>query len=469
MSFEDDMIEDGFHDEQDYLDYLCYEADRMSERMRDSDDFDNGSYRKSSYRSHFSNLDERTRRGLMLKGSNGCFNQTDSIRRRNGSYPLKAGHFVYGPRFNYIDMDNAIIIPEQYDQVEYFRGGLARCHKGNRWVLINESCEELPLSENESIESTFVLDGKLFYCVKRQLYNSFRLGGPEGLIDQDGNVLLPTIFKFIEVKNGCFVLTYDNETFNAPGKKTFTVENLLAIVKGPSGFLDWEKDSWPKAIIPFVDGVRAIRRNEKWGFEKENGELVIECKYLSVNYFRKYYDHYVFGEERKMLRTRMLAIVENDWCSGCIDMSGEVVFHIRDNVRLSSTKPKYPYFRESDNKLWAEYCDLSDDLIRNDSADVQVDGSLIMHGIKVPAGYDWGLECGDFINVIKDGLWGIIDKEGKEIIPCKYDDIFDYSLDDYNNNNLLILKKNGKYGKVNNKGEEVVPFIYDDYNSLPQE
>ena len=170
-----------------------------------------------------------------------------------------------------------------------------------------------------------------------------------------------------------------------------------------------------------------------------------------------------------MPRTRMLAIVENDWCSGCIDMSGEVVFHIRENVRLSSTKPKYPYFRESDNKLWAEYCDLSDDLIRNDSADVQVDGSLIMHGIKVPAGYDWGLECGDFISVIKDGLWGIIDKEGKEIIPCKYDDIFDYSLDDYNNNNLLILKKNGKYGKVNNKGEEVVPFIYDDYNSLPQE
>ena len=28
MSFEDDMIEDGFNDEQDYLDYLCSEADR---------------------------------------------------------------------------------------------------------------------------------------------------------------------------------------------------------------------------------------------------------------------------------------------------------------------------------------------------------------------------------------------------------------------------------------------------------
>lgn len=30
MSFEDDMIEDGFNDEQDYLDYLCSEADRQA-------------------------------------------------------------------------------------------------------------------------------------------------------------------------------------------------------------------------------------------------------------------------------------------------------------------------------------------------------------------------------------------------------------------------------------------------------
>ena len=27
MSFEDDMIEDGFNNESDYLDFLCYEAD----------------------------------------------------------------------------------------------------------------------------------------------------------------------------------------------------------------------------------------------------------------------------------------------------------------------------------------------------------------------------------------------------------------------------------------------------------
>jgi len=88
----------------------------------------------------------------------------------------------------------------------------------------------------------------------------------------------------------------------------------------------------------------------------------------------------------------------------------------------------------------------------------------------IPAKYDWGYDSGDFIDVIKDGLWGIIDKNGNEIIPCKYEQLlFDYTLDDFANNRLLALKKNGKYGKVNNKGEEVVPFIYDDYDSLPQD
>jgi hypothetical protein len=368
-------------------------------------------------------------------------------------------------------MDNAIIIPNHYNAVECFKEGITRCRKGRRWVLINESCEELPLSEKESVERTFELDGKRFYCVRREAFGLF--SGASGLIDEKGNVLLPTIFSSIYRDSGRIVVEYDTETFSVQYyKKTFSLEELLSIVRGPSGFLDWETDSWPEEIIPFVDGVRAIRRNEKWGFEKENGQLLVDCQYTAVQCFREYYDHDVFFGEKKTPRTRMLAIVEDDWCSGCIDMFGEIVFHIREYVRLRRTKPEYPHFFKSDNKLWAEYYNSDqNDLIYHDTAKVQVDGSLIIRrGVIIPAKYDWGCEGSDFIDVIKDGLWGIIDREGKEIIPCRYDELmFDYTLDDYTNNRLLVLSKNGKYGKVNNKGEEVVPFIYDDYDSLPQE
>ena len=40
MSFEDDMIEDGFNNEMDYLEYLMDEADERSERMSPGSEYD---------------------------------------------------------------------------------------------------------------------------------------------------------------------------------------------------------------------------------------------------------------------------------------------------------------------------------------------------------------------------------------------------------------------------------------------
>lgn len=468
MSFEDDMIEDGFQDEQDYLDYLSEDADLRRERInRSVHDFDD--YYKKPFRP---TVDERTLLGLMVKCSDGGFAPVYKISKRQLNIPLKAGHFVAGPRFDYIDYDNAIIIPDQYEQVDYFKEGIARCYKGGRWVLINEACEELPLNEKDSVVSTLNCGGKRLYLVERR----HRTGSFEhGLLDENGHVLLPTIFKLIQVKSDRLEVEYDRNTFSAPAIKYFTYDQLLSIVKRPSGYVDWDKDSWPEEIIPFVDGVRAIRRNEKWGFEKENGDMLVDCKFTAVQYFREYHDHRLIYSEEYNPRSRMLAIVENDRCSGCIDMSGEIVFHLRKYVRLNSSKQKY--LSKTGNYLWAKYYnyDNRNDLINliesgYEIAMVQVDGSMNIRGTNVPERYDWGLDSGDFIDVIKDGFWGIIDKNGKEIIPCRYDELlFDYSLDDYINNRLHILKKNGKYGKVNNKGEEVIPFIYNDIDSLPEE
>ena len=215
------MIEEGFRDEQDYLDYLCEEAESRRERINESLCDEDDNYKQPP---HF-DIDERSRLGLMLKCQDGGFAPIYQISARIGNRPLKAGHFVYGPRFNYIDMDNAIIIPAQYDQVDYFRDGIARCHKGQRWVLINELCEELPLNEDDSIDYTFSFEGKRFYMVKRLG------GGPSGLINEKGDMLLPTIFrnilvKFDNFKPYRFELQYDTDTFNVPSTKFFTLKSF---------------------------------------------------------------------------------------------------------------------------------------------------------------------------------------------------------------------------------------------------
>ena len=56
--------------------------------------------------------------------------------------------------------------------------------------------------------------------------------------------------------------------------------------------------------------------------------------------------------------------------------------------------------------------------------------------------------------ISKEGKWGCIDKSGKEVIPCLYNE-FSFSED------LACVEKEGKWGYIDKTGKEVIPFIYD--------
>ena len=58
--------------------------------------------------------------------------------------------------------------------------------------------------------------------------------------------------------------------------------------------------------------------------------------------------------------------------------------------------------------------------------------------------------------VEKNGKRGYIDKTGREVIPCKYADAWDFQ------EGLALVVKNGKRVYIDKTGREVAPFIYDD-------
>ena len=58
--------------------------------------------------------------------------------------------------------------------------------------------------------------------------------------------------------------------------------------------------------------------------------------------------------------------------------------------------------------------------------------------------------------VCREDKYGYIDKTGREVIPCKYDDANVFS------EGLAKVKKSGKRGFIDKTGREVVPFIYDE-------
>lgn len=73
--------------------------------------------------------------------------------------------------------------------------------------------------------------------------------------------------------------------------------------------------------------------------------------------------------------------------------------------------------------------------------------------------------------VRRNGKWGFINTHGEEVIPCIYQDSFNYFSDDpkygFSNGFAIVARESDnelKYGLINNLGEEIVPCHYDDVN-----
>ncbi|MCX6165801.1 MAG: WG repeat-containing protein, partial [Ignavibacteriae bacterium] len=72
--------------------------------------------------------------------------------------------------------------------------------------------------------------------------------------------------------------------------------------------------------------------------------------------------------------------------------------------------------------------------------------------------FDKGLAKG-IAKVELNDKWGFIDKEGNEVIPIKYDEIFNFK------EGLARVKLNNKWGFINEQGREVIPAKYDEIDS----
>jgi TonB family protein len=67
-----------------------------------------------------------------------------------------------------------------------------------------------------------------------------------------------------------------------------------------------------------------------------------------------------------------------------------------------------------------------------------------------------------FATIKKDGKWGFIDTTGKEAVPCSYDNAGGYS------EGLACVEKNGKWGFIDKTGKEVIPCSYEMVNDFSE-
>lgn len=242
--------------------------------------------------------------------------------------------------------------------------------------------------------------------------------GKYGFMDIEGNIII-------------------EPRFDRAGE--FSEGLAIAEIDGKCGYIDKEGNE----IVPFIydetvgymEGLAAVQLNGKWGFIDITGKNIVPCKYDGIGTGgSEFHQDEGFYEG--------LAVVELNGKRGYIDKTGnEVIPCIYDWACSFSEGVACVSL---DQKLMIIDCNGEEAFVFNYDGWSEGDEK-----------FSDGLLGVAIITDSSNSLWGFIDKEGREIVPCKYDQISDFY------EGLAEVQLNDKMGFVDRNGKEVVPLIYD--------
>jgi len=153
----------------------------------------------------------------------------------------------------------------------------------------------------------------------------------------------------------------------------------------------------------------SVYTNGKWGVINSKGETIIEPTY-----------------------DEMIQIPDKT----------KKIFICTENVNYNTNKYESKAVDEKNQKIFSQYENV--ETITN----IDENNNLMMEK--------------DVLKVKKDGKYGLINVDGKEILPCEYENI--YALEDIKNS--LVTEKNGRKGVVDTKGNIIITNEYKNIDSL---
>lgn len=174
------------------------------------------------------------------------------------------------------------------------------------------------------------------------------------------------------------------------------------------------------------------------GFKNSKGKMITEFKY---DYARKFFNGF--------------AVVKLKSKYGYIDKHGnEIVpcnyddaFDIKEGLLKVKLNGKYGFMNKNGRELTS---------CKYDEVDEDAEGfSWQRVNDKFNLKYTESL-----VKVKFDNKWGAIDKNGNDVITCKYDLLVPFTTE-----GLLKVLSNKKWGVINRNGNEVIPCIYDIFDS----
>ena len=445
---------------------------------------------------------------------------------RNGFAPVRKGEYAGN-----VDKFGNIVVPIEYLHTSHFFEGRAVVYKGAGqgepwWNVLYGAVDETGKLVIPMVYTSFdsFLDGLAIAGKREGLKDNL------GVIDRDGNVLIPFEYDKIE-RDGINIYTLktiDDKNWYGfwtieNGKPAFICSHCVVDYNmNPSGY--WVQsvrnyngkwgfiDTLGNVIAPmiyedagyFSDGLACVKQAGKWGYINTSGEMVIPCEFDD--------DHY----SSRLDFNNGYAVINKDGKFVVIDKTGTIAFPFPINgselERLSCygvafTKNGIVY---ANGNVIADCSFLSVEPFTNGYAffseltsDSEVKYGVVSQSGEITARYldftpvysnksiSWGqdmqLLTRTLMTSFSEGLaamrlndkWGYINPTGEIVIDFQFDtvveDLVDYTYSSqYSenpgaeafNNGLAKVHINGKWNIIDKQGNFLLDKLYDSIESI---
>ncbi len=427
--------------------------------------------------------------------------------------------FFSGGKWGFINSAGLVVIPVKYDEVRSFSEGYANVVLGGKAGCVGKAGQTVIPIKYSGISTVnkgtaIVWNTDSTYTSKFGLVNTkgmaitplafdemdyaedgvYKAKKDElwGLINSAGKIIVPFKYSNINTSCGYFIVEADGleGLLDKTGKEIyppvnkyitrFDEDGFMIIQKDKDHFFDFHKSGLKfDQKNTFEGDVARVVLNGKYGLINKKAQFILPYKYDKIGYFND-----------------TLAIVTLNGKKGYISISGkELIPCIYDNIGLFENKcvwvklgTKSGYISAHGREIIpVKYDECYDNYKGLDIQKVKlnekygiVNKNLGANYELIPPKFDFIFDYGGDLlksniggvknseGYIDGGKWGIIDKQsGLEVIAPKYDYIWDYTdglalvIVDGIYNPVKKSYTSGKYGFINPKGVEVIPTQFD--------
>lgn len=209
----------------------------------------------------------------------------------------------------------------------------------------------------------------------------------------------------------------------------------------------------------------AVKENGKWGIADASGHLTVPTRYDAAGITLADKDERE-ADLASMENRRQLIEVKDGKLHGFYTRTGGSIvpvsyearsFWIEDALAVQTDKKHIGFYRSDGKKLSDPIYEEASDF-HNGFAVVKRDGRygyLDKDGREITPVYKEARYFANDHAPVKDKKWGVIDSSGMITVPCRYDDAGPFFSE-----GLLAVKKDNRWGFIDPAGKEVVPLMY---------